>query len=777
MAGKYLQGFHWNLFNKLFFTYLLFLILPVMGFSFLFQVVVMTHMKREIEENDRHSLTLLAGNSEHILKRAWTDAVSLSMDPRLDQLLQMQAHLNKGTSLEDEADYMSAVLDILVVLKTMNDTDELVHSFYIYNEETGMLLTSRGELMPASEYIDTEWLDYYEEDMNQICFIPARKPIDKGILEEEGQFLDVARDIYSPVITMLFPLAYHPYQSLNGAVVINLMEHNLLVQPEKGEGGIYFLLDREGRLLSKAADKEEQLLIEEKTADILAGGGRQGALDVELRGKHYILSYQMSGDSGLLFLKLTPLSDFFGIIRKLQYLFLLITLAVLVVGSILAYRFTRRFYSPIQTALSGLKRIAGEDRDKRSTDELKQINQAVEYILRQNREVHQLLDKNRLNLREAAVMEFISGNTEKGRDIFQLNTGLFVCFVLTIDGYRGFSERYSNGEQYTIRSLLLQKAEESLPNRGGGGVLLSSDKIALVVQVASEEVADELASTILESCDMVPEVSVVLSRGGVYEGWDSLRCSFLEAQENLVYRISFTKKERYFHPIDIKAFQDIPDMETHIHKILNLLKGGDEESLKGAVLKMFSSMYDQRILSYEQAQGYLSPLVAGTNRFLRQLNIPDSRVMDKYRSLYELISGQETREELEGAITSYYERAVQLVRDQLRDSSTVQQLLDYIRQNSRDPNLDLTSLSDAFDLSYSHTRKLIKDESGLSFVDFLNRIRIDEARILLKESKDNLKVIAAKVGYHNDQSFSRFFKKYEGISPGEFRRYQPKGKA
>ena len=31
-------------------------------------------------------------------------------------------------------------------------------------------------------------------------------------------------------------------------------------------------------------------------------------------------------------------------------------------------------------------------------------------------------------------------------------------------------------------------------------------------------------------------------------------------------------------------------------------------------------------------------------------------------------------------------------------------------------------------------------------------------------------MIAQKVGYNNDQSFSRFFKKYKGMTPGEWKR-------
>ena len=57
----------------------------------------------------------------------------------------------------------------------------------------------------------------------------------------------------------------------------------------------------------------------------------------------------------------------------------------------------------------------------------------------------------------------------------------------------------------------------------------------------------------------------------------------------------------------------------------------------------------------------------------------------------------------------------------------------------------------------------------MSIVDYINSMRIREARELLKKRELSVKNIAVSLGYNNDQSFERYFKKIVGMTPGEFR--------
>ena len=56
----------------------------------------------------------------------------------------------------------------------------------------------------------------------------------------------------------------------------------------------------------------------------------------------------------------------------------------------------------------------------------------------------------------------------------------------------------------------------------------------------------------------------------------------------------------------------------------------------------------------------------------------------------------------------------------------------------------------------------------MSFTDYLNKFRIEASKDLLKSNKTVIQ-IALEVGFGNDITFRRLFKKCLGVTPGEYR--------
>ena len=64
---------------------------------------------------------------------------------------------------------------------------------------------------------------------------------------------------------------------------------------------------------------------------------------------------------------------------------------------------------------------------------------------------------------------------------------------------------------------------------------------------------------------------------------------------------------------------------------------------------------------------------------------------------------------------------------------------------------------------------LFKERTGQKFVDYLNQIRVEKSKELLKNTDKKMYQIAKAVGYDNVKYFFRVFKKYEKITPEEYR--------
>lgn len=72
-------------------------------------------------------------------------------------------------------------------------------------------------------------------------------------------------------------------------------------------------------------------------------------------------------------------------------------------------------------------------------------------------------------------------------------------------------------------------------------------------------------------------------------------------------------------------------------------------------------------------------------------------------------------------------------------------------------------------MSRSHFSLLFKKETGCSLIEFIYKIRLERACLLLETTDLKAHVISEKVGIHNFKHFSRWFKQMTGLTPTEYR--------
>jgi AraC-like DNA-binding protein/ligand-binding sensor protein len=83
--------------------------------------------------------------------------------------------------------------------------------------------------------------------------------------------------------------------------------------------------------------------------------------------------------------------------------------------------------------------------------------------------------------------------------------------------------------------------------------------------------------------------------------------------------------------------------------------------------------------------------------------------------------------------------------------------------------LPLEEVAKTVFLSPAYFSRIFKLETGSNFSSYLNRIRIEESKKLLRNPSINLADIAGMVGFEDQSYFSKVFKKVSGISPLKFR--------
>lgn len=103
------------------------------------------------------------------------------------------------------------------------------------------------------------------------------------------------------------------------------------------------------------------------------------------------------------------------------------------------------------------------------------------------------------------------------------------------------------------------------------------------------------------------------------------------------------------------------------------------------------------------------------------------------------------------------------------EEETLNQIIQYVRENYTDSSLSASAVSDRFHVSISWLSVHFKSKAGIGFLDYVHGCRLAKAKDLLYSTNISIKEIALMTGYTNSATFSRAFSRYEGITPSWYR--------
>ncbi len=111
----------------------------------------------------------------------------------------------------------------------------------------------------------------------------------------------------------------------------------------------------------------------------------------------------------------------------------------------------------------------------------------------------------------------------------------------------------------------------------------------------------------------------------------------------------------------------------------------------------------------------------------------------------------------------------------LRDKASVENqdivslACEFIEKHLSDPNLSVPDVSEAMGVSVQHLSRLFRKKLNITAVEQINTARIDLAKKLILQEGYTVNKVAESVGYSNNVTFSRNFRRYVGMSPSEYR--------
>ncbi len=90
-------------------------------------------------------------------------------------------------------------------------------------------------------------------------------------------------------------------------------------------------------------------------------------------------------------------------------------------------------------------------------------------------------------------------------------------------------------------------------------------------------------------------------------------------------------------------------------------------------------------------------------------------------------------------------------------------------QDNYGKDVNLSGVAKQFDMTTRTFNRKFKNATGVSPLNYLQKIRMESAKDLLKTTNLSINEVMFKVGYHDLAHFSKLFKKHHGTTPGQYR--------
>jgi two-component system, response regulator YesN len=101
--------------------------------------------------------------------------------------------------------------------------------------------------------------------------------------------------------------------------------------------------------------------------------------------------------------------------------------------------------------------------------------------------------------------------------------------------------------------------------------------------------------------------------------------------------------------------------------------------------------------------------------------------------------------------------------------SSIKEAIQYINDHV-DSQITLKKVADIVHLNANYFSVLFKEQTSLTFSEYLTRKRLELAKSLLLSSSMSIDEISQKVGYQTAKYFIKIFKDYEGVTPSKYRK-------
>jgi AraC-like DNA-binding protein len=751
-------------------SYLSVLLIPI-----LLSIAIYYNTAGIIKDEINNANSSMLQQIQQVIDGHMQDVKQLKSQIELDNNLQNVINITGDFDASDKLNLLKMISDF----HTFKNANSYIDDFFIYFDNQGSVIT------PSA---------YYEKAI-----------IDNSVLNSDINYKDLTEKIsaYNGSGPLIF------LENREGSNTKNLVYCASIISSSdyKPEAKVVFLIDldkfikavdnitwsNKGTVL--ILDSKNQMIFSTQQINIASGlkysslTQQYGIKEYSVKGENYTASFIASNVMQWKYISVIPTKMFASAayaVRNFTYISLIISLLI---GALISFIATRKNYNPINRLVNRLSKSSGLPAGI-THNEYNYIEDAINNTVKSKEKMEDLLRSQNQTMRSNLIVNIMKGKMDADAPVYDILASydmdfLSEEFIVMIFYIEDIGED-KNGliENRSLLWFAIRNVVEELSGQNHKGYVVEIDEIMaclLNLNRTDDEggdalrIAEEAKTFFSEKMDVC--LSVAISQK--HEGLQGIAEAYDEAVEIMGYRM-FMENGKIIQYQDIQknrmggVYYNYPISTEQM--LINYIKAGDLEKSQNLLNEIFENNFKNNHLTIALAKCMAFDLVGTIVKTLDEIDMLNEKWFQGELNPVDRMIKCNTITDMKKEMGNILVKVCTYLRQNQKEHNThiMNNVMEYVQEHFVDDELSVSQIADQFKMSLSYISKQFKKQCGLGLYDYINKIRVEKAKELLVKSRCNISVIAKQVGFYNDNSLIRVFKKYEGITPGKYKEMNSK---
>ncbi|MBQ4109420.1 MAG: helix-turn-helix transcriptional regulator [Clostridia bacterium] len=627
-------------------------------------------------------------------------------------------------------------------------------SVYIYLPATDMVIYN-GAYSTLNEFID------YKLNSAVYNFDDYIKLLGSGTTA----FRDITVDSLKKY-TFLFPIVT---QGANNAVLgVSIPEKSLFGKEIDMEKNDIVILSKNDDIYISSTDISEEVL--NKINELNETEIGYVRINNESAGISYIKSESLN------FYKYVFI-DRSGTLHSASKKVVAIGIAISIVSILLMllvlYRLYGWNYLNIKDIMNTLSDFDNDERNVENEFEL--IKSRIEVAKNRQSAMERDVNSRLKALKEEFIIDMLTGavgNEEyineglKKYDI-RFDGNLFCVSVLRVKEYGVLENTNIKNIHYIIQNIM----NDILKNESYCSCEYNGLLFYIFCFKEEKDINERLYSILSESCEvtkMATEIVFTSSTSEAGEGISSLPKLYESALSVLNLSEFYGMEEHIFKKdLDAQMMDNTPVYSANVeNEIIVSIKSGDKKQFFETIDTLFN---DYVLVNHKWV--FMGLAYSVLNSILKVIDMSGSGKTEESFDMLNSFRDYDNIEKIKDFIKKYGIHAMELFDSEKEEKSEIyEKAIKYINEHYTESDLNVARVSENIGVTAIYLAYIVKQNSGVKLSEYIAKLRVDRAKVLLDEDVEmKVEEVAKMSGFWQNRTFYNTFKKYTGLTPTQYR--------